>query len=109
MAAQSARLVGLLILSFELRQLGISRWESIVFWIWLGIGMGTVADFRCKQNAYLPSCSFRFRDKCDKHRDNRVIHHPLLVVITAANLIFFAELSNDLSFLFATVDSIYFY
>lgn len=39
MAAQSARLVGLLILSFELRQLGIGRWEEIVFWIWLGIGL----------------------------------------------------------------------
>jgi hypothetical protein len=45
MAAQSARLVGLLILSFELRQLGIGRWESIVFWIWLGVGIGTAVDF----------------------------------------------------------------
>jgi hypothetical protein len=41
MAAQSARLVGLLILSFELQQLGIGRWERIVFWIWLAIGIGT--------------------------------------------------------------------
>lgn len=41
MAAQSARLVGLLILSFELRQLGLGRWESIIFWLWLGVGIGT--------------------------------------------------------------------
>jgi hypothetical protein len=41
MAAQSARLIGLLILTFELRQLGISRWENIVLRIWLGVGLGT--------------------------------------------------------------------
>ncbi|KIM90842.1 hypothetical protein PILCRDRAFT_150990 [Piloderma croceum F 1598] len=39
MAAQSARLVGLLILSFELRKLGIGRWETTVFRIGLGIGI----------------------------------------------------------------------
>jgi hypothetical protein len=44
MAAQSARLIGLLILSFELRQLGIRRWENIVLRIWLGIGLGTKTD-----------------------------------------------------------------
>jgi hypothetical protein len=46
MAAQSARLIGLLILSFELRQLGIGRWETIVFRVWLGIGIGIVITFR---------------------------------------------------------------
>ena len=41
MAAQSARLIGLLILSFELRQLGISRWENIVLGFKLEIvGLG---------------------------------------------------------------------
>lgn len=40
MAAQSARLVGLLVLSFELKQLGIKRWEIIVFWAWLGVAIG---------------------------------------------------------------------
>jgi len=50
MAAQSARLVGLLILSFELRQLGIGRWESIVFWFWLCIGIGTAIGFVVSKN-----------------------------------------------------------
>jgi hypothetical protein len=49
MAAQSARLVGLLILSFELRRLGIGRWETIVFRIWLGVGIGTVITFHCNK------------------------------------------------------------
>lgn len=49
MAAQSARLVGMLILSFELRQLGISRRESIIFWIWLGIGIGMAINFHGDQ------------------------------------------------------------
>jgi hypothetical protein len=53
MAAQSARLVGLLILSFELRQLGIGRWESIVFWIWLGVGIGTIIESRYSQQLIL--------------------------------------------------------
>jgi hypothetical protein len=65
MAAQSARLVGLLILSFELRQLGIGRWEEIVFWIWLGIGLSMAVGFHCKQglNFYPIQSSFLSRTR----------------------------------------------
>jgi hypothetical protein len=37
-SAQCARLVGLIILILELRQLGLPRWESALFWTWLFIG-----------------------------------------------------------------------
>ncbi|KII95155.1 hypothetical protein PLICRDRAFT_48118 [Plicaturopsis crispa FD-325 SS-3] len=39
MASQVAPLVGLLVLSCELRSLGVARSESLVFWILLGIGL----------------------------------------------------------------------
>lgn len=38
-ASEAGRIVGLLILLLELRRLGIQRWESIVFIVWLLIGL----------------------------------------------------------------------
>lgn len=39
-AAQSARLLGLLKLSLDLKRLGVSRWETLVFWGWLLVALG---------------------------------------------------------------------
>ncbi|KAJ7771413.1 hypothetical protein DFH07DRAFT_804308 [Mycena maculata] len=42
MAAQSGRLVGALIVIFELRKMGIARWEFWVAIVWLIIGIGFI-------------------------------------------------------------------
>ncbi|KAF8517761.1 hypothetical protein JB92DRAFT_2904481 [Gautieria morchelliformis] len=39
MAAQSARLLGLIKLNLDLRKLGVPRWETFVFWGWLFIAL----------------------------------------------------------------------
>ncbi|TFK75867.1 hypothetical protein BDN72DRAFT_353823 [Pluteus cervinus] len=39
MAAQTARLIGLVILFIELRYLGIGKWESVAFLLWMIIGV----------------------------------------------------------------------
>lgn len=44
MSAQSARLVGLLILLVHLKRLGITRWERISFTIWLVVGLGASCE-----------------------------------------------------------------
>jgi len=40
LSAQSARLVGLIILILELKQFGIKRWETALFWVYLLVGIG---------------------------------------------------------------------
>lgn len=40
MAAQAAQLVGLVMLLIDMRQLGVSRVESLIFVVWLVIGIG---------------------------------------------------------------------
>ena len=50
MASKSVLLIGLLILSLELRQLGISRTEAFVVWGLLGVALGktTHSSLSCK-------------------------------------------------------------
>lgn len=40
MAAQAARLLGLLKLSLDLKKMGVRRWESLVFWALLTVALG---------------------------------------------------------------------
>jgi hypothetical protein len=40
MAGQSAKLLGLLKLSLDLKRMGVKRWETFAFWAWLFVGLG---------------------------------------------------------------------
>jgi hypothetical protein len=71
MAAQTARLVGLIILLLEMRHMGASRMESLVFIAWLVIGFGTIiSNFFTITSRYPPS--FRFRQQCSQHWCDKV-------------------------------------